>query len=56
MAMRLSQPMTAAKLYSRALATNPAKKDAIDGLIKAYEKIPGNQSLARIYKAYRSSL
>ena len=56
MAMRLSQPMTAARLYSRALATNPVKRDAIDGLIRAYEMIPGNQTLVRIYKAYRSSL
>lgn len=50
------QWITAVELYSRAVAANPVKLDAIDGLIRALENVPGNAKTARLYLKYRKML
>lgn len=57
-ALEQNQPLTAVKLYSRAMAVNPTKTDAIDGLIRAYGRVSGAEAkaAARIYQQYRDFL
>lgn len=53
LAMKLSRYMTAVKLYSRAMAADPASLPAIDGLISALRKTGGQAKTASAYQAYR---
>lgn len=55
MAVELGQSITAVELYSRALAANPVKLDAVDGLIRALRKV-GNAKAANLYQKYRDML
>ncbi|MBO5643125.1 MAG: tetratricopeptide repeat protein [Kiritimatiellae bacterium] len=55
-AMKLKQYLTAERLYSMAVAANPVKLDAIDGLIRAKERLPGKTKAASLYQKYRNRL
>ena len=55
-AVKLKQPLTAERLYSMAVAANPVKFDAIDGLIRAQRKLPGKSKTASQYQKYRDRL
>lgn len=56
LAMKLGKYALASEIYSRAIAANPTSKDAIDGLIRALQKLGNRTSVARAYQAYRDSL
>ncbi len=56
LAGELGQWITAVELYSRAVAANPVKLDAVDGLIRALGKVPGNAKNAKLYQKYRDML
>lgn len=55
LAARLGQHATAVRIYSQAMAANPSKLDAIDGLIRALRKA-GRANVAAVYQGYRDSL
>lgn len=56
LAVKLKQTLTAEKLYSMAVAANPVKLDAIDGLIRENRKLPGKSKIAAQYQKYRNRL
>ena len=56
LAMKLKQYATAAELYSRAVAANPADISAIDGLIRALRNAGGQTKVADAYQRYRDSI
>ena len=56
LAMKLGFVQQAVEIYSRAIAANPASKDAIDGLIRALRKTGGKVKVAEAYQQYRDSL
>ena len=56
LAMKLKQYATAAELYSRAVAANPADISAIDGLIRALRSAGGQTKVADAYQRYRDSI
>ena len=56
LAMKLKQYATAAELYSRAVAANPADISAIDGLIRALRNAGGQTKVADAYQRYRDTI
>jgi tetratricopeptide (TPR) repeat protein len=58
LAMRLGNYAQAVTIYSRALAANPSKIDAIDGLIRALRKtgVKEKMKIASAYQNYRDSI
>ena len=56
LAMKLKQYATAAELYSRAVAANPADISAIDGLIRALRNAGGQGKVADAYQRYRDTI
>ena len=58
LAMRLGYYAQAVTIYSRALAANPSKIDAIDGLIRALRKtgVKEKMKIASAYQNYRDSI
>ena len=55
LAMKLDSSSTAAVLYSRAVAANPADITAVDGLIRALRK-SGKAKSAAVYQRYRDTI
>ena len=55
LAVKLGNQAMAQELYSRAVAANPVSTDAIDGLIRALQKI-GDKKSAQAYQSYRDIL
>lgn len=53
LAAQIGQHATAAELYSRAVAANPADISAIDGLIRALRKVGNQAKVADAYQRYR---
>ena len=56
LATKLGYYGEAVEIYSRAVASNPASLDAIDGLIRALRRVGGKQKLAIAYQRYRDGL
>ncbi len=55
LAARLKRPMSAAKLWLRAVASNPTDRTAIDGLVSALTSA-GLSRRATVYRRYRDGL
>ena len=46
----------AVEIYSRAVAANPTSVEALDGLVRALQRVGGRRSDAQAYQQYRDSL
>lgn len=52
LAERLKQVATAREIYSRAIAANPASVEALDGIVRAFRRIGGDQKIGAAYYGY----
>ena len=52
LAARLGQVATAREIYSRAIAANPASVEALDGIVRAFRRIGGDQKAGAAYYGY----
>lgn len=53
LAAKLGNHAQAVEIFSRAVAANPTSLDAIDGLIRALNRVGGQRTVAMAYQAYR---
>lgn len=51
-AMRIKRAATAREIYSRAIAANPASVEALDGIVRAFRQIGGDQTIGGAYYGY----
>ena len=56
LAARLGFHAQAAEIFSRAVAASPASIQALDGLIRAFQRSGGHKADARAYQLYRESI
>ena len=56
LAAKLGFHAQAAEIFSRAVAASPASIQALDGLIRAFQRCGGHKADARAYQLYRESI
>ena len=55
-AAKIGSHVQAVEIYSRAVAANPTSLEALDGLIRALQRVGGRRDDAVVYQRYRDSL